>query len=235
MRLQNRRVFGVSALALGAALVLGGCGAGQLTQTDSQQPAVNGTHGEAGKLSLRNVAFQFPKTGGAYAAGATVPLGVTIVNNGTADDELVAVASDATGSGVISGSKTIVAGHALVVSPSDVSVEPPAVSATPTATSSSSATTTTPTSTGKSSPATSSSSSESTPATTAPPSAPAKPGEGSVTLPSLKSPLWPGMTLRVTFTFKLSGTVTLDVPLAPASHERTEAPKAPEGKPAEGH
>ncbi|SDX09966.1 hypothetical protein SAMN05421504_102306 [Amycolatopsis xylanica] len=234
MRLQNRRVFGVSALALGAALVLGGCGAGQLTQTDSQQPAVNGTHGEAGKLSLRNVAFQFPKAG-AYAKDASVPLNATIVNNGSADDELVAVASDATGPGVIGGSKVIVAGHALVVAAPDVSIEPPAVSATPTATSSS-APTTTPTSTGKSSPATSSSSAESTPATTtAPPSAPAKPGEATVTLPKLKSPLWPGMTLKVTFTFKLSGTVTLDVPLAPAPHDRTEAPKGPESKPAEGH
>ncbi|MFD8494631.1 hypothetical protein [Amycolatopsis sp. NPDC059657] len=235
MRLQNRRVFGVSALALGAALVLGGCGAGQLTQTDSQQPAVNGTHGEAGKLSLRNVAFGFPKAG-AYAKDASVPLGVTIVNNGSADDELVAVASDATGGpAVIGGSKVIVAGHALVVATPDVSIEPPAVSATPTTTSSSSATPTTPTSTGKSSPATSSSSAESTPATTAPPSASAKPGEATVTLPKLKSPLWPGMTLKVTFTFKLSGTVTLDVPLAPAPHDRTEAPEAPESKPAEGH
>lgn len=226
MRLQNRRVFGVSALALGAALVLAGCGAGQLTQTDSQQPAVNGTHADVGKLALRNVAFQFPKTGGAYAKDASAALAVTIVNNGTADDELVAVTSDAAGApGVITGSKVIVAGHSLVIAPTDVSIEPPAATLAPAAPSSSSANPGSP-----SSPA----SSESAPNSAAP-SAAAKPGEGGVTLPKLKSPFWPGMAIKVTFSFKLAGTVTIDVPIAPAQHDRASVPEAHEAKPAEGH
>src|SRR5262245_59691477 len=50
VRLQNRRVLGVTVSALGAALVLAGCGAGQITQTDTQQPAVNGTYAQVKTL-----------------------------------------------------------------------------------------------------------------------------------------------------------------------------------------
>ncbi|HET9118109.1 MAG TPA: hypothetical protein VFN75_08575, partial [Pseudonocardiaceae bacterium] len=44
-----------------AVLALVGCGAGQITQTDSQVAAVNGAYGNAGStIALRNVLIPYP-------------------------------------------------------------------------------------------------------------------------------------------------------------------------------
>ncbi|MFE0024771.1 hypothetical protein [Amycolatopsis sp. NPDC059021] len=223
MRLQNRRVFGAGVLALGAALVLAGCGAGQITQTDTQEPAVNGTLAQVKTLSLRNAAVQYPAQGAAYQAGASAPLTLTIVNQGKQDDALVSVTSDAaSGTAQLGGSKAVVAGHALVIGAHD------AVESTTEKLPSSSASSA-PTSSGAPS---SSSSSSSSPSSSAAPSSTAGGdvvGSGTVVLPGLKNPLWPGQTIKVTFVFQNAGPITIELPVAAPAHVRGGEAKA------EGH
>ena len=225
MRLQNRRVLGAGVLALGAALVLAGCGAGQITQTATQQPAVNGTHAQVKTIALRDAAVQYPTSGAGYPAGATPALTLTIVNQGAQDDSLVSVTTEDGTQATVGGSKDIVAGHSLVIGPDDAVESTNEVQTTPPSSpsSSSEAPTATGTATGTSSTgtgtATSSSSSAGTPSTSATPTAaPATVGKGTVTLAGLKQPLWPGQTIKVTFVFKNAGAVTVELPVAAPAH-----------------
>src|SRR4030081_1810884 len=117
VRLQNRRVVGATLLAFAAALVLAGCGAGQITQTATQEPAINGANAQVGTLYIRDAALQFPPSGPAYKAGSSAALTLTIINAGQQDDELVGVTTDAASGAVIQGSKLVVAGSSLVISP----------------------------------------------------------------------------------------------------------------------
>ncbi|WP_410563970.1 hypothetical protein [Amycolatopsis sp. cmx-4-61] len=236
MRLQNRRVLGAGVLALGAALALAGCGAGQITQTSTQQAAVNGTHAQVKNIDLRNAAVQYPTSGPGYAAGATPALTLTIVNRGAQDDSLVSVTTEGGGQATIDGSKTVVAAHSLVIGP-DAAAEStnevqPTSSGAPTAptapTSSSSAPSSAPSS---ATPPGSSSASNSPghltatatsevpssgPAAT--PTAPEKVGQATVTLAALKQPLWPGQVIKVTFVFQNAGPVTVELPVAAPAH-----------------
>ncbi|HKS48504.1 MAG TPA: hypothetical protein VJT49_26010 [Amycolatopsis sp.] len=112
----KRRVLGSAVLGLGAALVLAGCGAGQITQTNTMLPAVNGALGEAGKLALRNVSLANTENcQQAYPAGSDAPLKLVVANGGPKDDELVSVGSPIAASGAVQGQQTIVAGSTLVV------------------------------------------------------------------------------------------------------------------------
>jgi len=229
VRLQNRRVLGAGVLALGAALVLAGCGAGQITQTDSQQPAVNGTHAQVKTIDLRNAAVQYPKSGPGYPAGATPALTLTIVNRGAQDDSLVSVTTEDGTQATIEGSKTVVAAHTLVIGPDDAvestNEAQPTSSAAPS--SSPAAPTSSGTPTGSSSASnspgnlTATATSEvpsSGPAAT--PTAPEKVGQATVTLPALKQPLWPGQVIKVTFVFQNAGPVTVDLPIAAPAHAK---------------
>lgn len=216
MRLQNRRVLGAGVLALGAALVLAGCGAGQITQTDTQQPAVNGTYAQVKTIVLRDAAVQYPTSGAGYAAGATPALTLTIVNQGAQDDTLVSVTTEDGAQATVGGSKDVVAGHSLVIGPDDAvestnEVEPTSSGAP---TSSSQA----PTSSTGTSSATSSSSAEAPSTSVTPTAAPATVGKATVTLPALKQPLWPGQVIKVTFVFKNAGPVTVELPVAAPAH-----------------
>lgn len=225
MRLQNRRVLGAGVLALGAALVLAGCGAGQITQTDTQQPAVNGTYAQVKTIVLRDAAVQYPTSGPGYPAGATPSLTLTVVNIGTQDDSLVSVTTEDGTQATVSGSKAVVAGHSLVIGPDDAVESTNEVQTTPPSAPSSSSTapssTGTPTKSETNTPGslTASSTSEvpsSGPAAT--PTAPEKVGQATVTLPPLKQPLWPGQTIKVTFVFQNAGPVTVELPVAAPAH-----------------
>ncbi|WP_410593239.1 hypothetical protein [Amycolatopsis sp. lyj-23] len=232
MRLQNRRVLGAGVLALGAALALAGCGAGQITQTSTQQAAVNGTHAQVKNIDLRNAAVQYPTSGPGYAAGATPALTLTIVNRDARDDSLVSVTVEGGGQATIDGSKAVVAGHSLVIGP-DAAAEStnevqPTSSGAPTSSSSapsSSAPSSSATPPGSSSASnspgnlTATATSEvpsSGPAAT--PTAPEKVGQATVTLPALKQPLWPGQVIKVTFVFQNAGPVTVELPVAAPAH-----------------
>jgi copper(I)-binding protein len=220
VRLQNRRVLGSTgmvALTAGAALLLAGCGAGQITQTATQQPAVNGAYAQVKTLVLRDAALEFPPTGQAYTAGSPASLTLRIINQGAQDDELLSVSSPAADSATVTGSNVIVAGHTLVIGPVDQpeatgdSNAPVAPSTTPAAPS------TTPTTPGT---GTSSSSSDSSSATS--PSSPASSisaapitvGKATVVLQGLKQAVWSGQTINVVFTFRDAGPVTVAMPIA---------------------
>jgi copper(I)-binding protein len=226
VRLQNRRVLGAAALALGAALVLAGCGAGQITQTATQQAAVNGTHAQVKDIALRDAAVQYPTSGPGYPAGATPALTLTIVNLGTRDDSLVSVTTEA-GQATIAGSKDVVAAHSLVIGPDDAVESTNEVQTTsPSApTSSSGAPTSTSAPTGTSSGTNTPGSLTASPTSEVPssgaaatPTVPEKVGQGTVTLPALKQPLWPGQVIKVTFVFQNAGPVTVELPVAAPAH-----------------
>jgi copper(I)-binding protein len=213
VRLQNRRVLGSTgmvAVATGAALLLAGCGAGQITQTATQQPAVNGSYAQVKTLVLRDAALEFPPSGQAYAAGSSAALTLRVVNQGRSDDELLSVSSAAADSATVTGSKVVVAGHTLVIGPVDqteATGDKTAPSATTEATPSSPETSTSTSSTDTTSPTSPASSS-----TEAPPSVTV--GEATVLLQGLKQPVWSGQTIKVTFTFRDAGPVTVDLPIA---------------------
>jgi len=49
-------------------------------------------------------------------------------------------------------------------------------------------------------------------------------GQASIVLQGLKQPVWPGQTVKVTFVFRDSGPVTIDLPVAaPSGDVHTEA------------
>jgi periplasmic copper chaperone A len=98
-----------------AALALIGCGAGQITQTDRQVAAVDGTSGDVGDtIALRNVRIPYPhNSNGTYPARSTVPALLTIVNQGTSTDELIAVTSPAASQIVLLGAVQIPPGSTV--------------------------------------------------------------------------------------------------------------------------
>lgn len=98
-----------------ATLTLSSCGAGQITQTDTQVAAVDGANQDAGDIALRDVLLPYPDSGsGAYPKGSDVPLQVTIVNDGNAPDTLVAVRTPAATRVVVQGRTTIPPGTSVV-------------------------------------------------------------------------------------------------------------------------
>lgn len=211
MRLQNRRVLGSTgmvALAAGAALLLAGCGAGQITQTATQQPAVNGAYAQVKTLVLRDAALEFPPTGQAYSAGSSASLSLRIINQGQQDDELLSVSSPAADSATVTGSDVIVAGHTLVIGPLD---QPEATGDSPAPTSAPAAPSTTPSTpdTGTSS----SSSSDAAPSSSIS-AAPITVGKATVVLTGLKQAVWSGQTINVVFTFRDAGPLTVALPIA---------------------
>ncbi|MBB4687851.1 copper chaperone PCu(A)C [Amycolatopsis jiangsuensis] len=225
MRLQNRRVLGAGVSALGAALVLAGCGAGQITQTATQQPAVNGTYAQVKTLVLRNAAVQYPAEGSGYAAGQTAPLALRVINQGQRDDKLVSVTSAGTSApAAVSGDTAIVAGHSLVIGPAS------AVEATGEKPAQGSSSEAAPPATGSASnspsdsaqpPASGDNVATGTPGSPPPSSAQTQLGTGTVVLQGLKQPLWPGMTIPVTFTFQNAGPIVVELPVAAPTNARS--------------
>ncbi|MGV9295158.1 hypothetical protein [Amycolatopsis sp. NPDC003676] len=230
MRLQNRRVLGAGVSALGAALVLAGCGAGQITQTDTQQPAVNGTYAQVKTIVLRNVAVQYPAQGPGYAAGSPAPLTLTVINQGQKDDKLVSVTSEgASGPAQISGDSAIVAGHSLVIGPADAveqgaPAQPESANSTPASETNSAANGAPSSAPGSASNSASNSapnSASNTPQAGENGGAASQLGTGKVVLQGLKQPLWPGATIKVTFTFQNAGPIVVELPVAAPAHPRS--------------
>ncbi|MGH3870526.1 MAG: copper chaperone PCu(A)C [Pseudonocardiaceae bacterium] len=110
----HRRPLAFPALiaACCATAVTLGCGAGQITQTDSQVAAVDGASGDIGTgIALRDVLIPLPaNSSGTYLAGSDVPVLLTIVNQGTSADELISVRSPAASRVLVLGTSTIPAG-----------------------------------------------------------------------------------------------------------------------------
>jgi hypothetical protein len=218
-----------SAIGLGLAAVLVGCGSGQITQTDTQQSAVNGASGNVGSISVRDAQLAFPgNQQGTYAPGSTARLIVTIVNGGLTDDTLTKITSPAVTSITIDGSATgtkLIPGTFSIASGQDPDDTQAGSSAQPLPT-------TAPPSSSVAPPSSSSVSPSSSPAPGAPGSsspaptsaAPQLPGKVTIDLVGMKSingqSLGAGLTIPITFYFAHAGTLTLaQVPIgAPADN-----------------
>lgn len=132
----NRLTTRLTAAAAGLAacgLLVTGCSAGQITQTATQQAAVNGTAANVKDIALRNVHLQAVQTSDFLQPGTAVPLMFVAANESVdVDDKLVAITSDI-GPVAITGDGAIPASGALVVGSPDGQAEVmPMGSATPT-------------------------------------------------------------------------------------------------------
>jgi copper(I)-binding protein len=245
---RRRLVVGVPVgIALGA-LLLTGCGAGQITQTDTQVAAVNGASGDAGPIAVRNVELQYPGGTGAYAPGSNASVTLTIVNTGVQADTLTGIVTPAAQSVLIDGSatgtKALPGGFSVSGGRSyddQASGAPTTTTAEPTTTTE---TTTPPTTTGKdeSTPTTGAvrtgAPGSATPTGAAASSAVQQPGTITVTLVGLKTvngaPLRAGLTIPITFRFAKFGEVTVYAPIgAPADDQNPDTVIA--SVPAEGN
>jgi len=111
--------FKVAACGLAAAIALSGCGAGQVSQTATQEPAVNGTSATLGTIALRNIHLRAVQTTDYVQPGRDVELIFTAVNTSPdVNDKLVSITSDV-GTVSLTGDTTVPAGGVLVVGQPD--------------------------------------------------------------------------------------------------------------------
>jgi hypothetical protein len=91
------------------ALVLVSCAAGQIAQTDSQVAAVDGASGNVGNtIALRDVLIPYPPNpAGSYPIGSTVPVPLSIINQGDSTDELIGVDSPVASQVLVEGTTQI--------------------------------------------------------------------------------------------------------------------------------
>lgn len=114
----SRRSARVAALAAGGligAVALGGCSAGQVSQTSMQQSAVDGNQAVINNVALRNVRIQALQTGDFLRPGATVDLVLVVINQSPdVTDKLVGITTDI-GKVTVTGDPTLPAGGTLFV------------------------------------------------------------------------------------------------------------------------
>ncbi|OAN42430.1 hypothetical protein [Mycolicibacterium iranicum] len=108
----------VATFGLAVSVVLSGCGAGQVSQTATQEPAVNGTSGKAGPIALRNVHIRAEQTTDYVEPGSEAEL-IFVAANTSADvpDKLVSITSDIGSVTLTGGGDVPVNGSLMVGSP----------------------------------------------------------------------------------------------------------------------
>jgi len=93
------RRLSIAAALVAAAVSLTSCAVGQHAATAIDRPAIAGTSGVVGSISLQNVSIQAPSISGRetgtkfYATGDDAPMSLTIINNGHTADTLTSVTS----------------------------------------------------------------------------------------------------------------------------------------------
>jgi copper(I)-binding protein len=208
------------AVAVGLlALSIAGCSAGQVTQTDTIEPAVNGNQGNVGDIALRDVVVSYP-TSGHYREGDDAPLTLTIVNIGGTDDELREVSSPAAADVELTGKTALPARTGLqVVVPAQPVEETTTTEPSEPASESAPASGTSQTS----APATETSETSASPEETTPSPTQAAPddiGAISIVLTGLTKDLPFGKNVPVTFVFAHAGQITLQLPIDTPQHAR---------------
>jgi copper(I)-binding protein len=115
---------GLAACGLAAAVALSGCGVGQVSQMATQEPAVNGTSGNIGPISLRNVHLRVEQAGDYVQPGRDIELLFVAVNNSPdVNDKLVSITSDI-GKVTLTGDTSIPANGVLTVGAPDGQIAP---------------------------------------------------------------------------------------------------------------
>jgi len=102
-------------LASLVAIVLSGCGAGQISQMATQEPAVDGNQVTLNDVALRNIHLRAEQTGDFLQPGKTVDLVLVALNQSPDNpDKLVGITSDI-GTVTIHGDAGLPAGGKLFV------------------------------------------------------------------------------------------------------------------------
>ena len=111
--------FKLAACGLSAAIALSGCSAGQVSQTATQQAAVNGTSANIGKIAVRNAHIRATQTTDYVEPGREVEL-LFVASNDSPDvnDKLVSITSDV-GTVSLTGDTSVPASGTLVVGSPD--------------------------------------------------------------------------------------------------------------------
>lgn len=112
-------IVAMATCGLAASMVLSGCSAGQVSQTATQEPAVNGTSGKAGVIALRNVHIRADQTSDYIRPGEEAQL-IFVAANDSADvnDKLVSITTDI-GTVALTGGGDLPANGVLVVGSPD--------------------------------------------------------------------------------------------------------------------
>lgn len=188
-------------LGMVTAIMLGGCGAGQITQTSTQVSAVDGAAGTVGQIAVRDAAIVFgpSDTAAIHPAGGDAALQLSIVNFGATTDKLVGVSSPVARSVAIDGNPTISEGRSLIVDGGGANAAPaPTVTAAPAG------------------------------GPTTPAAIPTPDAQGDTSaqmvLTGLTQDIRSGLTYPVIFTFERAGVVTVQVPVADPTTPRTDSP-----------
>lgn len=82
-------------------LLLAGCGAGLHAQTYQPRPAADATNTSIHAIAIRNLAVVAPADSQGYPVGADARVQLALVNQGTQNDQLIAVTTDAAGQVVL--------------------------------------------------------------------------------------------------------------------------------------
>ena len=110
-------VAALAAAGLIGALALAGCSAGQLSQTASQESAVDGNSAVINNVALRNVRIQAQQNSDFLRPGATVDLVLVVVNQSPdVTDKLVGISTDI-GKVTVTGDPTLVPSTANCTAP----------------------------------------------------------------------------------------------------------------------
>ena len=118
----------LAAYGLSAALALSGCGAGQIAQTATQQPSVNGTLTWVGDptsgIALRNLHMRAPQTSDYVRPGGDVELLFVAVNESPEQDDRLVSVTSAVGTVSLTGDLKVPAGGTLIVGTPDGTPSP---------------------------------------------------------------------------------------------------------------
>jgi copper(I)-binding protein len=215
-----------AALGIACAVALAGCGAGQITQTDTQLASVDGASATVGQVAVRDTSIVFAESRNAavHGTGGSAPLQGRIVNFGAVEDKLAGASSPVAASVQVSGSPVIASGRTLVITgqapAAAESSAPASASATP---SGSAAPSATPSATATSEPTATAA------ATASAEPLPAGTTSTTIVLTGLKQDIRPGLTYPVVFRFEKAGEVTVQVPVANSTAPRSASAEGGSG------
>lgn len=228
-----RGAFAVGAAVIGA-VAIAGCGAGQITQTDTQVSAVNGASATAGAIAVRNATFEYDASArGAdiYPVGGSAPLQMSIVNVGAETDRLLSASSPVAASVQISGPTDVPGGQVLDVEGVPLVAAPlaPTGAAVPTAPGEAPGAPATPSVAATPAPGAAPTPAAPTPAapttaapTTAAPAGAAASDGTTVVLTGLSEGLQVGPTYPLVLKFERAGELRVDVPVSNSDLPREE-------------
>lgn len=115
-------MLGRAVLGFGCAVLLTGCAAGQITQTDTMEVALNGTSADQDTIAIRNAEVSFPADQGSpvFQPGSDIDARMSIINEAAQPDRLLSAQSDAASEVTIEGQQEILADEVLMLDFQDV-------------------------------------------------------------------------------------------------------------------